>query len=141
MNAKFTLDTALCLILTGGMWVGALLPATATAREPKRPGKAEKTPLPPEGQELDVKAADLAKVTYQGPAQVQAFIQSGPKRWRSAGLSYDEVERDEFSVYLIQTKTENERVQIDLHTRKVTFTGKNPEASYPILSASSAKPK
>lgn len=136
MKSKLILDTALCVVLAGGMWAGALHPATATAKEPKKGKKAEKAKLPEEGKELDVKAADLTKVIYKGPARAQPFVQVGPKRWKSAGLEYDEIERDEFSVYLIQAKTDNERAQIDLHTRTVNFFGKNPDTSYPILSAS-----
>ncbi len=145
MKPKSIIDTALRLIVAGGICAGTLLPATADAKEPKKGKKAAQAPLPPEGQELDVKAGDLAKVTYQGPANVQSFTQAGPKLWRSAGVSYDEVERDGFSVYLLRVKTENKRVVIDLHTRKVSFyTGSidgEPEASYPLLSASSGKAK
>lgn len=144
MKPKSLIDTALRLILAGGICAGTILPVTAAAKEPKKGKKAAQAPLPPEGQELDVKAADLAKVTYQGPANVQAFTQIGPKRWRGAGVAYDEVERDEFSVYLLRAKTDNQRVVIDLHTRKVSFfTGSidgNPDASYPLLSASSGNP-
>lgn len=145
MKPKSILDAALFVILTAGMCAGTLLPATADAKEPKKGKKAAQAPLPPEGQELNVKAADLTKVTYKGPANVQSFSQTGPKRWRSAGASYVEVERDEFSVYLLRAKTDNERVVIDLHTRKVSFYGKglenDPDASYPLLSASSSKAK
>lgn len=145
MNAKSILNSALCLILAGGIGAATLHPATADAKEPKKGKKAAPAPLPPEGQELDVKAADLTKVTYKGPAKTQSFAQTGPKTWRSAGVTYDEVERDEFSVYLIRVKTDNERVVIDLHTRQVSFfTGpleNGPAASYPLLSASSEKTK
>ncbi len=145
MNPKSTFHQALCLILAGGLGAGSFLPVTAHAKEPKKGKKAQQAPLPPEGQELDVKAAELTKVTYQGPPHVQVFSQTGPKHWRSAGVSYDEVERDEFSVYLIRAKTDTDRVQIDLHSRTVSFfpgpVQNGPDASYPILSASSGKPK
>lgn len=144
MKPKSIIDTAVRLILAGGICAGTLLPATAAAKEPKKGKKAAQAPLPPEGQELDVKAADLTKVTYQGPANVQSFTQIGPKRWRNAALFYQEVERDEFSVYLLRVKTDNERVVIDLHTRKVSFftasIDGSPDASYPLLSASSGNP-
>ena len=144
MKSKSILHTALTLVLLGGLGASILHPTPAHAKDPKKGKKTEPAPLPPEGQELDVKAADLTKVTYQGPANVQAFTQLGPKRWRGAGVAYDEVERDEFSVYLLRVKTDNERVVIDLHTRKVSFfTGSidgNPDASYPLLSASSGNP-
>lgn len=130
INIRLVFDTALCLILAGGLWSAAFLPAAATAKEPKKAKKAEVANDP------DVKGPNVVKVTYKGPAHVQTLTQTGPKRWKSAGLMYDEVERDEFSVYLIRAKTENERVQIDLHTRMVTFAGKSPEEFYPIFSAS-----
>ncbi|MGB8168941.1 MAG: hypothetical protein WCF18_15695 [Chthoniobacteraceae bacterium] len=143
MKPKSITTHALCAVVAVGMC--AIFPATAHAKEPKKGKKSEASKLPPEGQELDVKAADLTQVTYKGPARVQPFTQTGPKLWRSAGNIYDEVDRDEFSIYLIRAKTDNERVQIDLHARVVSFfTGpvaKGPDQSYPILSASSGTPK
>ena len=45
--------------------------------------------------------------------------------------------RDEWSVYLARVKSEAEKVQIDLYTKMVTFTGNGREDSYPILSTES----
>ncbi len=89
----------------------------------------------------EIKGPNVTKITYQGPARVQPFAQTGPKRWTSAQVAYREVDRDEFSVYLVRAKAEDERVQIDLYTKKVTFRGQGPEVSYPILSASGGGPK
>lgn len=142
MKSNAILHVALRLILVGGLGAGTLLPGTAPAKEPKGGKKAAQGALPPEGQELSVKAAELTKVTYKGPAGVQTLKQISPMQWRSANLAYREVERDEFSVYLHRMKTD-ERVVIDLHTRKVSFFAGSidgePLASYALLSASSGK--
>lgn len=140
MNLRSVTNSTLCAILAGGMCAGALLPATATAKEPKKGKKAQGAEQAVEGKEMNVKAADVAKVTYKGPARVETFSQIGPKRWLSARVVYQEVERDEFSVYLVRNKTNDERVQIDLHTKTVTFSGKGADAAYPILTAAGGTP-
>lgn len=120
-------------------------PPVAESKDRKKGKNGVEAPLAPEGKKLDAKASDLTRVTYRGPSGVQSFVQSGPNLWKNADIAYDEVERDEFSIFLIREKTDTDRVVIDLHGRKVSFfsgpVDEGPDASYPILSASGGKVK
>jgi formylglycine-generating enzyme required for sulfatase activity len=84
----------------------------------------------------EIKGQNVTKITYQGSAIEQPFVQAGPKSWTTGEIAYAEVSRDEFSVYLQQVDAEDERAQIDLFYKKVFFRGKGPKVVHPILSAS-----
>ena len=118
MNVRSCFAKALRVILAGGFWAGIFFASTATAAEP------------------EVKGFDVAKVTYKGPTGGLAFTQSGPKEWKGPERAYTELERDEWSVYLVSSKWEiNERVQLDLYTKQVNFLRKDGDKSFPLTGA------
>lgn len=84
----------------------------------------------------EIKGGTVSKITYEGAGIEQQFVQTGPKSWTTGGIAYAEVGRDEFSVYLQQVDAEDERAQIDLFYKKVSFRGKGPKVVHAILSAS-----
>lgn len=93
-------------------------------------------------EESEVKGPTVAQVTYKGPARILKFIQTGKREWKVGNRVYAELERDEWSVYLVCAKREaDERVQIDVYTKQVTFSGKSGEKIFPITSASNEAPK
>lgn len=109
----------LSVVLASAVSLSILLPPTAGA------------------QEGAVNGGNVVKVTYKGPASVQTFKQTGPKRWTGSGLNYVEQDRDEWSVYLTPAKRRagEERIQIDLYTKKVTVSGPDGEESYAIINS------
>lgn len=95
-----------------------------------------------------VTGENVHKVTFQGLQRTVTFQQTEPGRWTDGELTFGEVNRDEWSVYLTRKERgrEVERVQIDLYQQTIVFKGGgNRVESYRLLSSSgsgsTAKPK
>ncbi len=84
----------------------------------------------------EIKGQNVTKVSYRGASAEQSFEQTGPKRWMSGEVVYDEVKRNEWHVHLKQADPVDARVQIDLSQMTIHFRGQGPKEVLPILSAS-----
>ena len=84
----------------------------------------------------EINGQNVARVSYQGSSSERSFEQTGPKRWMSEGVVYNEVQRNEWHVHLQRATEVDERVQIDFSQMTVHFRGQGPKEVLPILSAS-----
>ncbi len=81
---------------------------------------------------------NVKTVQYKGKTQTGSFKETGAKQWgefNASGRQYnsfEETARDEWSVYLIDRSRGGMRIQLDLHTKKVSIDGK---AYYTITDA------
>lgn len=84
----------------------------------------------------EIKGQNVTKVSCQGSSAEQSFEQTGPKRWVSGEVIYEEVKRNEWHVHLKQADSVDARVQIDLSQMTIHFRGQGPKEVLPISSAS-----
>ena len=84
----------------------------------------------------EINGQSVTAITYQGSDLEQSFEQTGPKRWMSEEVVYNEVKRNEWHVHLQRVAEFDERVQIDLSQMKIHIRGQGPKVVLPILSAS-----
>lgn len=100
---------------------------------------ASATP-PSSGSAITVKAADLESVNFsKGGKPNGSFVHLYGNKWvelknnsNNIHARFEEVKRDEFSVYLLDRKR-NIRVKLDLHTKKVVIVN---DPAYDITAAS-----
>jgi formylglycine-generating enzyme required for sulfatase activity len=83
-----------------------------------------------------INGGNVSTITYQGSSSEQSFEQTGPKRWMSGAVVYNEVRRNDWNVHLQRAAEGDERVQIDLSQMTIHFRGQEPKEVLPILSAS-----
>ena len=84
----------------------------------------------------EINGRNVSEITYQGSSSEQSFEQTGPKRWTSEDVVYNEVKRNEWNVHLQRADEVDERVQIDLSHMTILFRGQGPKEVLSILSAS-----